>query len=111
MICIWAIRNITQNYIQHLRPCMMTPTRRPVFRNNKIRNFIDTCVSGLYRLNEEKQKLEEQNEFEPHSVTEDDFDIIDERIRTKKKLMKSFVQMLIIQQIELQNMLDKHEEK
>jgi len=78
---------------------------------NKICNYINTCESGLSKLNEKKQKLEEQNEFEPHSVTEDDFVTIDKRIRIKKKIINSFVELLSIQQIELQNMIDKHKEK
>ena len=52
---------------------------------NKIRNYIDTCEPSLSKLNEKKQKLEEQNELEPHSVTEDNFVTIDKRIRTEKK--------------------------
>jgi len=78
---------------------------------NKIRNFIDTCESVTYSLNKKKQKIEEQNEFEPYSVTEDDIDTIDQRIKTEKKLMKGFVRMLNIAETKLQNMLDKHEEE
>uniref|UniRef100_A0A6U9ZSJ0 Uncharacterized protein n=1 Tax=Pseudo-nitzschia australis TaxID=44445 RepID=A0A6U9ZSJ0_9STRA len=75
----------------------------------KVHNYIEICESALSKLKGKKQKLEEQNKLKPHSVKEIDFVTIDKRIKTEKKLIKSYIKLRSIQQIELEKMIDEQE--
>lgn len=77
----------------------------------KLRNYIKICNSDLVTLKGKKQKLDEENEIDPNSVTKNELVLIEERIETEEKLFASYIKLFSIQQQHLQSVLNDHNPK